>query len=57
MDGMESTRSHSEVRGRRGRGSKYGWMAEIESTQPPGCMDEIKRDLHEFRNGKAWMDG
>ncbi len=38
-------------------GSKYGWMAEIESTQPPGCMDEIKRDLHGFRNGKAWMDG
>jgi len=34
-----------------------GWMDEIESTRPPGCMDEITRDLHGFRNGKAWMDG
>ncbi len=34
-----------------------GWMDEIKSTRPLGCMDEIMRDLHGFRNGKAWMDG
>ncbi len=36
-----------------------GWMYEIESTRPPGCMDEIGMDeiTHGFWNGKAWMDG